>query len=659
MTSESRDRHRLIEEAEIIAQEIYKKSLKTRKDILEWKIPAYDFTGAKIRSYDISIKSGLSGIALFYTELFQATNEAKYLDYASYSVNGIVSVLEKEPSAHYGLHSGIMGTVFTLIRLYQITKRDLFLAQAVDYALGSEKFVYSKYCTNSLTDGRSGILLLLIKLHHLTNDDRILQLIRIVCDLIISSAYLVNSGTYWDHKYDQIRGLCGLGYGVSGIAYSLGALSHYLNDEVIQHVVKWAICYENASWHSNFENWPNYNVSISTPEEDSYYQNIYKRDNNFLIEPTDDINYFYGTIGIALSRFRLLDCFETQQGFLFKDIERAVHKLIQTEGHSTLKLLSTHDLSALNILLTQTNELYAKGKIKYKLPEQISNLLEADVEDTKLHGMGLVNGLSGRGYHCLVLAGSIQDSIYAPTFDKDNLIGTATKDIISVYNLTTIKLKLLSRFFPRTLHIMEYISEDNFNFLNDSDSVEPFFDFIKDYIRQDSNKSEFISDIFSLENEAYMMLNEGRSSLKNYIEHFLNYETAQNILGLGDEELLKKEYVLSPNIKVIETKWQWQVYDDDSNTSYDILDNLNLPSDEYLFLLKPTYQEVAIQEVFLSGINQVLIHFHEPLSGEELFDALLEQTEMAKKKDEIELLKSKVIELIITSIQKGFIKSVD
>lgn len=153
------------------------------------------------------------------------------------------------------------------------------------------------------------------------------------------------------------------------------------------------------------------------------------------------------------------------------------------------------------------------------------------------------------------------------------------------------------------------------------------------------------------------MLNEGQSSLKNYIEHFLNYETAQNILGLGDKEVLRKEYVLNADIKVVETKWLWQINDDNS-TSYNVLDNINLPPDEYFFLLKHTYQEVAVKKEFLNGINQVLVHFHEPLSGEELFNALLEQTDMVKKENEIELLKSKVIELIITLIQKGFIRPV-
>lgn len=421
-------------------------SSKTKSDVLEWRIPTYDFTGAKIRNYDISIKSGLSGIALFYTELFQATNKAVYLDYANYCINGIILIQKKEPSAHYGLYSGIMGTVFTQIRLYQITKHDSFLTQAVSYALGSKKFIYSRHCTNSLLDGRAGILLILLKLHYLTNDNRILQLINTVYDLIVSSAYLVDCGIYWDHKHDQIKGLCGIGYGVSGIAYSLGALSHYLKDETIQHVVRWAICYENDNWHNNFNNWPNYQISISTPEEDRYYQTLYKKDDNFYIEPADDMNYRYGTIGIALTRLRLLDCFETNQEFLFKDIERAVYKLAQAERHGTLKLMSTYDLSAINTLAVAVNKLYRDGKFKdsYELPERFRSPLAEDIEDNSFFGMGLVNGLSGKGYYYLILAESIKDPVYAPVFNPNSLLSKATtENNILTYNLATVKKAII------------------------------------------------------------------------------------------------------------------------------------------------------------------------------------------------------------------------
>ncbi|RQW22648.1 hypothetical protein EH196_02215 [Bacillus sp. C1-1] len=90
---------------------------------------------------DLTLRSGLSGVGLFYISLYLETNKTEYLDYAESIQGRIDSARKKQPSLKtddwsavpIGLIDGVSGIALFYAALYSVTSNEDYLQQAIQF----------------------------------------------------------------------------------------------------------------------------------------------------------------------------------------------------------------------------------------------------------------------------------------------------------------------------------------------------------------------------------------------------------------------------------------------------------------------------------------------------------------------------------------------
>ena len=105
-----------------------------------------------------SIYSGVSGICLFYIELYKQTKNEKYLHAAVEGMGWVDQHCQNNPSQYYAFYTGRMGVTFAMIKMYEALNDKSYLEKALRIAQPCESFLKEFHC-DDLLNGIAGTIL--------------------------------------------------------------------------------------------------------------------------------------------------------------------------------------------------------------------------------------------------------------------------------------------------------------------------------------------------------------------------------------------------------------------------------------------------------------------------------------------------------------------
>jgi lantibiotic modifying enzyme len=170
---------------------------------------------------DESIATGVSGILLFYNELYNTTSSEVYLEYINSSSNWLIDYCQKNPATH-GFYSGRMGAVYTLLKISEVTQQERYCQLALEIGSQFKNISSVEIQKYNIYNGLAGTTWGLLYLYTKTKENWLLDTIYEAIEILVKNIKSNGIGFYWDSFYAEGRSigtkpLCGIPFGSSGI----------------------------------------------------------------------------------------------------------------------------------------------------------------------------------------------------------------------------------------------------------------------------------------------------------------------------------------------------------------------------------------------------------------------------------------------------------
>lgn len=266
-----------IKVAKIIAGDLEHEALKASDGSMAWIALEYlkeaDVFQFKPISYNLY--SGATGVGFFFAALYKVTGEEKYHDLARAAMKPIMRIVDEEMN-ELMRYSGVGGGVGLGSLIYGFASMVDFLG---DTEFGKTAREYGLECIAHIDAealeidkkfdvifGSAGLLLGLIKLYHVTGDERVLNAVRLTADYLVKSIKNTTQGKNLIPTYGN-NVITGLSHGASGVALALLKAFALTGDERYRDVAMAHIDFEEKMYDADAANYPTYQ---STPTDKAF-----------------------------------------------------------------------------------------------------------------------------------------------------------------------------------------------------------------------------------------------------------------------------------------------------------------------------------------------------------------------------------------------------
>jgi len=644
---------------------------------MSWKTMGVDnkMNLAPIKSE--SIFSGVSGVVLFFLELYRQTHAPAYLNAAKEGMRWVENYCRQDPSSFYSFFNGRMGVSYTMLRMFDVTNEIQYLDKALRIAEPCLDFMTDSRLVANLLNGTSGTLLALLHLHAASGEEWLLEKIDRFVKYLVENTHFGPKGVYWDRNSQNISGLCGFSNGAAGIGFTLLELGRYFENDAFYWLAEQAFLYESCFYDRNLKNWPDLRKGIGKYEDYTYHENAFREGNLYFFNTgVDANNWMFGAAGIGLSRLRALEILD--KPVYAQEARDALEKTIQTVNttfapgkSSPFFILAGGGAGCAELFLESYRTL---NEPKYlELSHEIA--LKA-LAFQKEHGdypsghrytgkegnTSLFMGNPGIGYFYLrVLDPRDVPSILAPGIDaakgKNSFGGRYGRYPYIALSQAEIKKIVSGRYFKRTTAAAERLFPRklerffNQNTAGDKDLLkERLAGFMDSAIRSLPEKEkECISDARDLESEKTKMDEAASSHYLLFIKERVRRIEAEQLKQLDTGEFLDLKLSLADDIRLKPNAWNWNL----TGGPEEWLKNLRLEPGFYPVLLKPAPE--GVMEIPLSPFTYtVLTAFGRGRKVKEAVPGILDSFDLPSQEQE-KLLTEKIIEQIKEVIAAGFI----
>lgn len=263
-------------------------------DRCNWLGPSMEYTGnswgAVQKAYGPDLYSGTSGIALFLTHLYAATQEKVYRSVAKGALTHCLSRVEDlHPIGRCGFYSGCTGIAHALIESAEQLGEEDYLAAALHVLRSLTKDDPNEQGLDVIS-GSAGAIPFLLNVQRKHPNDFLTGLATRHGEHLLTTARKHAFGWSWNTLESQ-RDLTGFSHGAAGIGWALLELHHQTGEDRFREGAERAFSYERYYYNVDQENWPDFrtftdqNASAST------------------IVPCG-VAWCHGAPGIGLSRLR-------------------------------------------------------------------------------------------------------------------------------------------------------------------------------------------------------------------------------------------------------------------------------------------------------------------------------------------------------------------
>lgn len=509
------------------------------------------------------IYSGVSGIVLFFIELYKKTNDPRYLNAITEGAKWVKAYCNDHETDYYAFYTGRMGAAYMMIQLAKRLGRYEYIEDAISIGLEAPGFLDRSEKVDDLINGISGTILGLIHLYDYSRDERLIPVIHQFAERLIQRAHLGAKGLYWDRSFRHIQGLCGFSHGACGIGYVFLELARYFQNPAFNWLAEQAFEYENLYYDDQNSNWPDFRKSYFDVKTFEEFKEKYKNgDVEFFHTPGNMLAWCHGAPGIGLSRLRAWELLGDTP--YHSDFERAAKVTKEFEvdtANLTGSSVLCHGHSGNAMLFT---EAYNKsGNDQYleyarKTGELLLDYIAANKKYVSGYAMSsgaedtsLFMGNAGIGYFYLTLINPKEiPSILKPDVqnEPDPIIKSPLKELAK----TGIVSHLASKYFPGTLNGLQ---PDEFLYETKGPGLkEQIFDWLKKNI--DQTADERLTSIFQFEKAKMelldLMTSDAYISMKRVIDMESN---ASRTDQLTDDALLQLELELEQLSFLFACQW--------------------------------------------------------------------------------------------------------
>lgn len=346
-----------------------------------------------VRLLGTNLYDGLPGVILFLAYLGSITGEKAYQRMARGALLTLRRQLAETPKiASVGGYSGISGVIYLFCHLSVLwNERELLeeaetLADRLPEAVDRDERL-------DIVSGTAGCLVVLLALHTLLPDDRILRLAVRCGDHLLARAIPMRPGVGWPVKGLSETPLTGFSHGAAGIAWALTELAALTEEDRFFHTALEAIAWERSLFLPEAGNWPDLRYELQ-PGSDPKLRRC-------------SLMWCHGAPGIGLARLNMLKHFDNSN--VRMEIETALQTTLR-EGFGFSHCLCHGDLGNLELILKASLEL-SEPSWPMELNTLCASILEGIERDgwrcgtpSNIESPGLMTGLAGIGYQLLRLA---------------------------------------------------------------------------------------------------------------------------------------------------------------------------------------------------------------------------------------------------------------
>lgn len=536
-----------------------------------WETLVHD-SGISTRQSSLSIYNGVGGIIIFFIELFLQSNKRKYLSAAIYASNWIINEFEKEVQ-NFSFITGKTGIIYCLIELYKVTKNQFYIDKCIEFTKRNKQLIIVNRIS-TYNNGLSGSLICLLHLHRYSKNTYILDVLNEGLLILISKVRFAKKGVYWEKTGNEIKGLCGLAHGASGVGFVLLEMGYYFNNKALIWLAEEAFYYETNLFDNSKKNWPDYRKAAYTEDMLDLFKNEFNHGNlDFFMIPTDKVYWCHGAVGIGIVRLRAYELLKKKK--YLKQIVAASEKTIdylESINFDNTNCSLCHGTSGNMMYINQLSE-----GLNMKSLNRIRNIKHSIIIKT-LHSIKIENltnfydddslflGSSGSAYFLLKqLNFELSINILCPKIDLPLIEKIDKKYNILNISLEDLQIKLMDSAFPKTCKVIDNLVPNwrlnNLKELNNSGShIESILFSIKKFILSCSKNEinrNIVADIFKLENAIFSVDTKIGSNALIYINEIINEQKNIQLLQLNIEEFLKYSIVLNQDVRIISTRWNW------------------------------------------------------------------------------------------------------
>jgi|GEM_PF-4266240 len=541
--------------------------------------------------------SGLTGILIFILQLYEINPDLKYISAAKKGIDklsGEAGYICDNPS----LYKGYMGAAYISMRIYQLTGDEKHKGKALELADKSAKYLlHYGYASDTLFNGRAGILQALLHLHAISGERRLLNMINQFIGKIIKNAKSDGRGLFWSTSNTNVRGECGYGYGASGTASVFLELGYYFRNEAFYYIAEKAFQYEDWYYNEQKKNWPGYTKNITTPE----MLNIHKAqflsgDFEYFSASDDDISLSRGAIGIGLVRIRAFQM--TNDHTYLMDIDRVCKKLMMAYADNGPSFLDGGK-AGFGLFFVQAFQMTkdpAHKAFALRIAEDLHERTLFDSSSGNDDDLSLFNGLAGTGLFLLAVSGlSFGLPVPGLTMTAHDLDEAVKYPWISLSALDAKKI-FLEKDFPGTTHLMgSLFPADLHNYLEEMSGKDGSKEFIQ-WMQKARTEKDWLGllpmkTVFLLECRKKEISANISSGAYLHIKEICRQEVVDDFLRSEEESMMNQWLVVEEDVELIETLYPGMplLY-----MHYDIASFP--PENKYITLLKPTAQDLIPME---------------------------------------------------------------
>jgi len=627
---------------------------------ISWKTLAANPTDVKGVAWQKSetIYNGVSGIALYFLELYRQTQNDRYLNAVYNSMKWVEAFCQDNPSGNYGFFTGRMGISYIFSRIFALTGENCFLEKAVAIARPCETFLNKPGVVNDLIGGTAGTLLGLLHMHALTGESWILRSINLFTEYLLQNVYHGPQGLYWDRSPNMISGLCGLAHGAAGIGFVFLELGRYFQDEAFYQIAQQAFIYESGFYNPKIRNWPDMRKVIFDQESYEEYKAAYlSGDVDFFVTTSDTNAWCHGAAGIGLTRLRAYELL--RQDFYLQEAQIAIEKTIQTALTAVAPTFSLcHGQGGNAELFLEAYRLFQNPQyldLALQVAQQAlgskkkSNLYLSGYHFApQIEDISLFMGAAGVGYFYLRLL----DPFGSPSILLPKLLSYPAAQLdhstepFASFSGDELGEKLFKRMFPRTFVLLQELlptaplSIHRDTFYNKASLREAFvqntqilIDSLPEIIKGQ------IQAIFELEAEKIRMDERIKSNAILSIQERVRAE--QTIQMFEQTDFLSRKIVLNPDVQI-----KTVTRSPESEQSNE------LPP--LMIILKPTALGVVEADLTLFAFH-LLSAFANEQTVNEVFDTLLQDICLPMTPEEAAQTKEIVIQQTKQALAAGFL----
>lgn len=515
-----------------------------------------------------TIYTGVSGILLFYVELYQATKTPIYLRYINTGAEWLIKYCEKNRPTH-GFYSGRMGTAYTLMKIAEVDKKIYYQQKAIEIALPFKNITNVPVYNFNLNNGLAGTLFGLLKLHAEIKQDWILDAVYEGTEFLIKNTKSNGVGFYWDmHYFDSVskstKPLCSLPLGPSGVGLLFLHLSVYFNNSDYLFIAKQAFNYEDQYWNKISENWPDFRIKTKAQDLKKMRISYSKGDYSRFIANNECYNWMFGRIGVSFARLQAGNFFDDviSSSELRNVVKKVTFDISNAElPNYTLATGKTGvGLLLLELFFLENDKTYLEqaGDIAKQAIDKsrISKFYQFGFDTTKEYeDDSLLTGNAGIGYFYLKLLNRKNKCVLFPHLPKPFNSGLVHK--LHHFEKNKALDVIIDTWYPHTTRIL-----NNKNLLDRSLlNIERLKDSLAFQIEQIIMKTgdDYLKDAYEYEQakQNFQKLISANYCLFNFCNDFEVLKNKSSLAYKSRQHLMNATLQLNQYAQFTECKWDW------------------------------------------------------------------------------------------------------